>query len=131
MPHREVLRIRRSLSSNGAATETLDTERVPRGEVWRITHFSFEDETTAMTEARVGIGRTGFFTPLVEQAAPVAATLYWTNWEYWLGEGEFMRLLITGATAADRINFYVNGVRLPEDDEAVPVGVGQLDIPGA
>ena len=112
MPHDEVLRIRIPFVSAGAASEDIDTEAVPRGEVWKITNFAFEDITTAVTEARVGIARGRSFQPLVEQDAPVAATLYWTNWEYYLGEGEVIRLRVTGPTTGDQIELYVNGLRL-------------------
>lgn len=121
MPHEAVLRIRKSFTSAGAASEDVDTERVPRGEVWRITNFAVENETSAMTDLRVGIARTGFFHPLVEEDSPAATTLHWTNWEYWLGEGESLRLRVTGATSGDRINFYVNGVRLVHEHHSAHI----------
>lgn len=118
MLHMGILRIRKSLVSAGAASEDVDTDPVPRGEVWHITHFAVEDLDTAMTDFRVGIARAGSFSPLVEQDAPAAATLFWTHWEYWLGEGETLRLRVTGATSADHIDFWVNGERLVEEHQS-------------
>lgn len=118
MPHEAVLRIRVGIVSDGTTPVNLDTERVPRGEVWRITSFAFEDETTAWTEGRVAIARLNFNQWLIEQDSPAAATLYWTNWTYWLGEGEFLRLRATGLTSGDLVNFYVNGQRLVHHQSA-------------
>lgn len=112
MPHEAVLRIRVAHVSDGTTPVDIDTDRVPRGEVWRITSFAFEDETSAFTEGRVAIARLNVNHWLVEQDSPAATTLYWTNWEYWLGEGEFLRLRATGLTSGDLVNLYVNGVRL-------------------
>lgn len=112
MPHLDTLRIRVALIAVGATSENLDTERVPRGELWHVTHMSFEDETTAFTEGRISVEGHGYRHWLEEQDSPGAATLFWSNNDYWLGEGEFLRLQATGLTAADVVNFYVSGQRL-------------------
>ncbi len=116
MPHTDILRIRLLLESGGVTVENIDTDPVPRGEVWRIDFFSAEDLTTALTEFRVGILRGTVFSPLVEQDSPAAATLFWQNDVHRLGEGEQLRLRATGATSGDQIEFHVNGLRLHHSD---------------
>ena len=120
MPHTDILRIRIPFESAGGAVEDIDTDPVPRGEVWRINFFSAENLTTASTEFRVGIARGRVFSPLVEQDSPAAATLFWQNDVHRLGEGEQLRLRVTGATDGDLIEFHVNGLRLHHSDHLAP-----------
>ncbi len=110
-PLRLVIRV----TSAGAAFDDLLTERVPRGELWRINHIAWEDETTAFTEGRTFVSGHGYNHWLKEQDSPVATTLYWDDEEYLLGENEQVGVRMTGATSGDLLRLYIDGFRLVED----------------
>lgn len=113
MPHLELpvyypLRAR----SDGAANVVLKTPRVPLGEVWVINRITFEDETTAFTEARVFRGTEQNPGWLGEQTAPQAATLYWDDGEHIIGENEEVGVRFNGTTTGDQLRAWVSGKRI-------------------
>jgi len=106
----------RRLSSDGSTDVFLKTDRVPRGEVWVINHVSFEDETTAYTQARLFRGTEQRPQWLSEELNPLAGVLYWDSEEYWLIEGEEMGVRFNGTTAADILTATFSGKRLLGQD---------------
>lgn len=99
-------------SSGGATNEYLATEpRVPKGEVWVITHIAVEDETSACTSVRIGRGTQQRPRWLQEQPAPQAGQLYTEENEHHLGEGEQLVVRFTGSTSGDVLVANVEGRR--------------------
>jgi len=74
-----------------------------------ITRISVENETSDYDRLRIGVVSANTFYPLEEDQNPNAITLYWTSADFYLGEGENLRLELTGTTAADRICVYIEG----------------------
>lgn len=117
MPTERPLRLVVRLVSAGATNEDLLTaERVPRGELWRINHIAWEDETTAFTSARTFVTGHGYNHLLKSQSSPPAATLFWDDEEYLLGENEQIGVRMVGTTSGDALRLYIDGFRVVQDD---------------
>ena len=110
------LRIRQRTVETGTATTTLKSDRVPAGELWDITSWSVEDETSPFTSFRVYILTSGYKHYLKEQLLPAAATLYWDDEDLVLGEGEQLCVDCIGTISADAIQFLATGKRRPETE---------------
>lgn len=80
-----------------------------------ITRIAVEDETSAPTD-KIRVGILGHDGPhwVMEEASPVAATLYFDTWPTHLVQGESLIARFTNATSGDRLVMYVEGYFLPE-----------------
>lgn len=113
MVHEEVpLWFPRRGSSDGGTNVVLKTPRVPKGETWRITRVTFEDETTAFTLARVFRGTEQVPYGRSEQLAPAAGVLYWDDHEFEVSEGEEVGVRFNGTTTADILIATFEGMRV-------------------
>jgi len=85
------------------------TDPVPPGETWVITSHSFENETGARGTARGYAEGHGYDHWFWEQASPAAATLYWSEEEIRLSEGERLTVRQATCTADDILQLLING----------------------
>ncbi len=102
-----LMRRRIRLDSGGAAVEYIDDKIVGSGRMLNIVRVSVENETNDYTELRIGVLSSGIFHPHEEEKNPNAGSLYWTSEEFYLGEGEKLRIELTGTTDADIIWAYI------------------------
>lgn len=87
----------------------LQTDRVPSGFLSCIQHVAVENETTAYTDLRVMKARPGREFLLEEEDLPQAATLYWMADDFYLTEGQYVLVRLTGCTAGDKLRVYITG----------------------
>jgi len=90
--------------------EYIETPPVRQGEVWEIWSHSFENETGARGTIRGYIRRDGNYHWLWEQASPAADTLYWSEENIVLAEGEILGIRQATNTADDILQLKLNGV---------------------
>ena len=95
--------------SGGAATEVVELGPVPEGLMWVLNHVAVEDETTAFTSVRVGVGQANDFRPLEEHIGGVAGELYTVPEPIYVPEGKFLQARFVGTTSADKLAVYING----------------------
>ena len=100
-------------TATGAASEDVTTTAVPAGWTWLVDHYSFEDETTALTAIRVFKTVGGHHAGIEEVLGPVAGVLYDGDKPILLTEGQRLGASFVGATASDGIVLNVFGVKLP------------------
>ena len=107
---RHYFRDRRTLAAVLGTTDSVVWGPVLNGRPYHLTELAVEDETSApTTDVRVVVTGHGFDFPLLEQDSPGAATLYWSETEHVLTEGESLVARFRGATAADVLQLYVSG----------------------
>ena len=99
----------KKVKSAAGAPEIVELGPVPEGLIWELFHVAVEDETTAFTKVRVGIGQANDFRPLEEQDPGVAAELYTAHDTIMVPEGKFLRAEFTGTTSGDKLALYMNG----------------------
>lgn len=91
---------------------SIETGPNQNGERWKVEDATYENETDAMTTARLYVDGPQGKQYLHHQATPAADTIYGlTSQSIYLGQGEVIGLEWTGATAGDVIRFYIRGVR--------------------
>lgn len=101
--------------SGGGTTEDVELGPVPVGLTWVLNHVAVEDETTAFTSVRVGIGQANDFRPLEEHVGGVAGELYTVPEPVYVPEGKFIRARFVGTTSADKLALYINGYQVRRD----------------
>lgn len=109
MGERYALRIRARLSAAGGTYDRVMSEPVPRGEVWHINSHSFENESGARGTARAYIAGHGLEHWLWEQTSPSASTLYWSEDNIMLGEGERLAVRQESCTSGDKLQLLGQG----------------------
>lgn len=92
-----------------AATDELLSEMVKAGYLYCVQHVTFENETNASTRMRVAVRAGARNVLLGEEKTLTAATLYWYDVPFYMGEGERLAVMVTGVTIADDIKAYVTG----------------------
>lgn len=97
--------------SDGSTNIDIVSERVERGERIVIQRLSCENETTAFTSLRLGIGGHGNPMWYIEHKSPAAATLYWDDEPIHLVAGEFLIARFTGTTNGDQLRLVLIGYR--------------------
>lgn len=92
-----------------------------------VTRIAVEDETSAPTD-KIRVGVLGHDGPhwVMEEATPVAATLYFDTWPTHLVQGESLIARFINATADDRLVLYVEGYYLPEQPPGVVVSTALI-----
>lgn len=109
MNMRYALRIRARLKAAGGTYDRVMSDPVPRGEVWHINSHSFENESGARGTARAYIGSHGLEHWLWEQTSPSAATLYWSEDNIMLTEGERLAVRQETCTSEDQLQLLGQG----------------------
>lgn len=104
-----LFRRRITVDSGAEAPLNIDDEKIKSGYMAGIMRVSVENETNDYTRLRIGVYSGKVFHPHEEEQNPNEDTLYWSSEEFYLGEGENLRMELTGTTAADRINVYIEG----------------------
>lgn len=103
------LRKRGRASAGGGTYDYVKIGPVPRGQVWKVSSHSFENETGARGTVRAYIDRGGYEHWLWEQASPAAATLYWSEEDMTLNEGEWLACRQASCTQYDALKLLLNG----------------------
>lgn len=110
MGERHPFRTRRTKKAAGGTYDEVEFGPIVENRLYRITRFSAEDETTDPTgDLRCYIKGHGYNHWLVQEESPATATLYWESEPTFLVMGESLVARITGATANDVLNLYVEG----------------------
>jgi len=104
-------------TSDGSTNVDIELDAVPNGYKRTIQHISCEDETTGLTEIRIGY-KTRFdrYHWWIEQETPQAAVLYWMNDSKVLQEGVKLVIRFTGSTNLDKLAAYVDGYQEKIDE---------------
>ena len=97
-------------ASDGSTNVDIELDAVPMGYKRTIQNISCEDETTGLTEIRIGY-KTRFdrYHWWIEQESPQAGVLYWTDSTKILQEGAVLVIRFTGSTNLDVLAAYVDG----------------------
>ncbi len=104
-----LFRRRITVDSEAETPLTVDDPKIESGYMAGIMRIAVENETSDYTRLRVGVVSGKIFHPHEEEQNPNADTLYWTSEEFYLGEGENIRIELAGTTSGDRINIYIEG----------------------
>ena len=107
---------------SSAGLASLRSDIVPPDELWCIQHFSFEGDLATSggnTRARYYADRDGVKTPLGEQDAPSADTLYWDRDIFWLYPGDKLLLEWDQAQAATTLKMWLRGYRVDAKEGVV------------
>ena len=110
-----VFRRRLSAVSAGGTYDDLKFGPVKSGELYKIEQISVENETTAFTKIRVFTNGHGYSHYRFEQASPAATTLYWSEEDIYLGEGDILVVRCTGCTNGDKLAAYLDGKYIVKD----------------
>lgn len=109
MVKKYALRLRyRAVASDGTL-DYVKSERVKPGERWLIRSHSFENETGARGTIRGFVESHGYNHYLWEQENPAAATLYWSEEDMVLTEGERLCVSQATCTSGDELQLLING----------------------
>ena len=108
----------RGVKVAAAGTNEIAFPRVEPKRQYHIARVAVENETTASTDVRILVRGHGWDHYEMEQDSPAAATLYWDSDPIELSEGEDLVAKWTGATANDRLVFYVSGWWVEEARDA-------------
>lgn len=100
---------RLKLVKAGTGEENIDDEPVKEGRILVLTSISLEDETSALTKARIGKVTAGYYHPWEEQDTPAQNELVFSTEEHWLRTGDKFRAVVTGGAADDIIFVYLDG----------------------
>jgi len=97
------------LKKAGTGAEYLKDDPVQMGRVLVLTSIACEDETSALTDVRIGKFSAGAFLPWEEQKTPVAGELVFSQEEHWIREGEQFAARFNGGAASDVCKVYLDG----------------------
>ncbi|MBA7705481.1 hypothetical protein ES703_114311 [subsurface metagenome] len=120
MERRRALRLRYRSVATGGDYDYLRSDPVPPDQIWYVRSHSFENETEARGTARGFIEGHGYDHWLWDQESPAAATLYWSEENLILSEGERLVVRQASCTSGDRIQLLING-ELEDLKRPVPV----------
>lgn len=109
MAKKHALRLRYKEAAGGDTYDYVKSDRVKPGERWLIRSHSFENETGARGTARGYIESHGYNHWLWEQESPAAATLYWSEEDMILTEGERLCVRQASCTSGDKLQLLING----------------------
>lgn len=92
-----------------AGSNDVAMEQVEDGRLYAVQRTSFENETTAFTDARVLVGGVGGEHVVAEQNSPEAATVYSLDDDIFVTEGQYVLVRFTGCTLNDVLKVYLSG----------------------
>ncbi len=107
----DALRLRYRATAKGGTYDYVRSRQVPPGQIWHIRNHSFENETGTRGEARAFVEGHGYNHWLWEEEVVTLATLYWSEEELVLTEGERLAVRQASCTIGDKLQLLVNGVR--------------------
>ncbi len=93
----------------------VDSTAVPVGEIHVITHIAIRYDGTIPTEIFAQLVQAGTAITLFQQIAPVSGLYYDRQGHYFLAPGDFLRMLIIGATAGNDAFMRIAGHRVDID----------------
>ncbi len=100
----------RRIGKNATGTsDTLDDVKVPGGWLRCYQRFGVENVDSAYTKLRFVFGGTDPEQIISEDPQPQVAEFVWDDQEVWMRGGQFLRAVLTGATANDDIGLHVIG----------------------
>ena len=106
------LRIAKRKLAVNTTEETIESDRVPSGELWCLQYHSFENETATRGEARGYIESIGEDLPLWAQLVPTMDNLYWTDSLVFLRESERLSVHQKSCAANDVLRLRGHGYRV-------------------
>jgi len=112
------LRLREKKTFASAGLATVYSDIVPPGQLWCIQRLSVEGSSTTSggnTRCRVYISGHGYEHYLVEQDAPAASTLYWTEQPFWMIPGERLAATWDQAQASATVELQAMGYSIESD----------------
>lgn len=107
----DALRLRYRAVAKGGDFDYVRSNQVPPGQIWHIRNHSFENETGTRGEARAFVDGHGYPHWLWEEEVVTLATLYWSEEELVLTEGERLAVRQASCDPGDKLQLLVNGVR--------------------
>lgn len=107
----DALRLRYRAEAKGGTYDYVKSSRVPPGQTWHIRNHSFENETGTRGEARAYIEGHGYQHWLWEEGTVTVATLYWSEENIILTEGENLAVRQASCIAGDKLQLLINGAR--------------------
>jgi len=105
----DFLRRQITLTAAGSDTEYILDKSVPMGKAFIVQRMSIENKTGPYTSARFGVMKTSSFYPMEEVKNPNGETVYITNEEIIVTEGEEVGVEMVGVSSGDEINLIVEG----------------------
>lgn len=114
------LTLDKTISSAGLAT--LESDRVPAGEMWCLQHLSWLIDTAlggGNYRARLQVKQSAVLRPLEQQDDPEANELYTYEDEEWLGESEQITLELDQAAASTIARLWASGYRVDAKEGVV------------
>ncbi|MBA7705480.1 hypothetical protein ES703_114310 [subsurface metagenome] len=109
MSMRNALRVRARTKATGGTYDFVESEPVPRGEVWHINSHSFENESGQRGTARAYIDTAGYKHWLWEQTSPGSGVLYHSVDDIILSEGERLAVRQATCTSGDMLQLLGQG----------------------
>ena len=107
----DALRLRYRAEAKGGTYDYVKSNRVPPGQIWHIRNHSFENETGTRGIARAFVDGHGYNHWLWEEPTVTLATLYWSEEEMVLTEGERLAIRQATCTLGDKLQLLINGER--------------------
>ncbi len=120
MEMRRALRLRYRSAAKGGTYDYVRSDPVPPDQIWYVRSHSFENESGDRGMARGFVEGHGYDHWLWEQESPAADTLYWSEENLILSEGERLVVRQASCTSGDRIQLLING-ELEDLKRPVPV----------
>jgi len=105
----DALRLRYRAVAKGGTYDYVRSKRVPPGQIWHIRNHSFENETGTRGEARAFVEGHGYQHWLWEEEVVTLATLYWSEENMVLTEGERLAVRQASCTIGDSLQLLING----------------------
>ena len=105
------LRLRFRAVAKGGAYDYVRSNQVPPGQIWKVRNHSFENETGTRGAARAFVDGHGYNHWLWEEKVVTLATLYWSEENIILAEGERLAVRQATCTIGDKLQLLINGVR--------------------
>jgi len=88
----------------------VESNAVPAGSIWHVTHICVADVTTATTEIYVRVNHDGGVRPLNHQVAALAANDWWGfPCEIWMDENDLVRAIFIGGLVGDNCEVTLYG----------------------
>lgn len=112
----DALRLRYRAVAKGGTYDYVRSNRVPPGQIWHIRNHSFENMTETRGAARAYVDGHGYAHWLWEEKVVTSDTLYWSEEELVLTEGERLAVVQATCTDGDILQLLING----EIEEAKP-----------
>lgn len=107
----DALRLRFRAVATGGTYDYVRSDQVPPGQIWHIRNHSFENESGTRGEARAFVEGHGYEHWLWEEEVVTVATLYWSEEELVLTEGESLAVRQSTCTIGDKLQLLINGER--------------------